>query len=77
MKLRSPVKGNQERGIGRSLQRGKGKESFPDNEGVSPNESEPDSASLHENGGGQPSRDDEACHPQGSNECKHLRGRPG
>jgi len=33
---------------------GEGKRIFPNNEGVSPNESEPDSASLHVNGGGQP-----------------------
>ena len=44
---------------------------------MSPNESKPDSASIRCNGGGQPSRDDEACHQQGSNERKHLLGRPG
>ncbi len=74
------MEGNRIRGIGRFLPykaRGEGKRTFPDNEGVSPNESKPDSASLRENGGGQPSRDDEACHQWGSNERKHLLGRPG
>ena len=55
--LRPPAWGNQKRGVGRFLSekdRGeKGKDPL-DNEGVSPNESEPDSASLHVIGGGQP-----------------------
>jgi hypothetical protein len=74
------VEGDQNRGVGRSLEctaRGKRERTSLDNEGVSPNASEPDSASLHLNGGGQSSRDGEACHQQGRNELKHLLGRPG
>jgi hypothetical protein len=64
-------------GIGRSPQGGEREDNFRDNEGVSPNESEPDSASLRENGGGQSSRGDKACHQWGSNERKHRLGRSG
>jgi hypothetical protein len=51
------------REVGRSLwvmRRGEREEYSLDNEGASPNASEPDSASLLLNGGGQPSRDGEA-----------------
>jgi hypothetical protein len=80
MKLRPPAEGNQNREVGRSLglgPRGKRERTSLDNEGASPNASEPDSASLRLDGGGQPSRDGEACHQQGRNEREHLLGRPG
>jgi len=48
-----------------------------DNEGASPNESEPDSASLRLYGGGQPPRDGEACDQRRRNEPKQPLGRPG
>ena len=74
------MEGDQNRGVGRSLDstaRGERERTSLDNEGASPNASEPDSASLRLDGGGQPSRDDEACNQQGRNESKHLLGRPG
>ena len=80
MKLRSPAEGNRNREVGRSfgiVLRGKRERTSLDNEGASPNVSEPDSASLHLDGGGQPFRDGEACHRQGRNEREHLPGRPG
>ena len=77
MQLRSPVKANQSRGTGRSLQRGERKRIFLDNEGESPNESEPDSASLRLNGGGQTAKGVEARNRQGRNGRMHLSGRPG
>jgi hypothetical protein len=80
MELRPPAEGNRTRGVDRSLlSMGRGnREGYSlDNEGASPNASEPDSASLRLNGGGQPSRDGEACHQRLSNEPKQPLGRPG
>jgi hypothetical protein len=76
----APVKGNRKREVGRSLdliERGERRRFLPDNKGISPSESESDSASLHLNGSGQPSRDGEACNQQGRNERRHLLGCPG
>ena len=44
---------------------------------VSPNDSEPDSASLRLNGGGQTAKGVEASSRQGRNGHVHLSGRPG
>jgi hypothetical protein len=78
--VRPPGEGNRNREVGRSLgfaTRGEREGYSLDNEGVSPNVREPDSASLLLNGGGQPSRDGKACHQRGRNEHEHLLGRPG
>ncbi len=75
-----PRRATKTREVGRSLGlglRGERERASLDNEGASPNASEPDSASLHLDGGGQPSRDGEACHQWGRNEREHLLGRPG
>lgn len=54
------MQGNRTREVGQPLEfteRGKRGQYFLDNEGVSPNKSEPDSAWLRLDGGGRPSRD--------------------
>jgi hypothetical protein len=48
-----------------------------DSKDVSPNDSEPDSASLRLNGGGQTAKGVEARNRQGRNGHMHLSGRPG
>jgi len=69
--------GNQAWEAGRSGVPGEGEWSSLDDEGVSPSASEPDSASIRCNGGGQPSRDGEACHLWSTQEAIRTTGPPG
>jgi hypothetical protein len=74
------MQGNRTWAVGRSLglwTGGEREEDSLDGEDVSPNESEPDSASLRLKGGGQTAKGVEASSRQGRNERMHLSGRPG
>ena len=74
------MQGNQAWAVGRSPGMdvgGEREKDSLDSKDVSPNDSEPDSASLRLNGGGQTAKGVEASNRQGRNGHEHLSGRPG
>jgi len=71
------TEGSKKAGLWGIVPWGEGEGNSPDSEDVSPRASEPDSASLLKEVGGQPPRDGEACHRWGSNGHKHPSGLPG